>query len=302
MTHRAYVGIGTNLGDRERNVERALEALGNAGSVRAVSSFYRSTPWGKIDQPWFLNAVAELSTSQSPRELLTALLSIERRLGRTPAERWGPRIIDLDLLLYDDLTIDEEDLRVPHPRLRERAFVLVPLAELDERFAAWRDALDASERAGVVNYARPRCGLTPGESVRPMPERKGALAARIEALAEFLATSDAIRVSISRNGEEIEVVRRAAAGAAPASSEHPQAAASQRVDAISADIVGIFALARPAPIEGEALEGDRELGYIEALGIRTPVRSLGGGRLLSIAAEDGAPVEYGQPLFLVARA
>jgi 2-amino-4-hydroxy-6-hydroxymethyldihydropteridine diphosphokinase len=302
-THRVYIGIGSNLGDRRSNVERAIAALAELGRVGAASSLYRSAPWGRTDQPWFLNGVVAVETDRSPRELLDALLAIERRLGRTAGERWGPRVIDLDLLLYDDVTIEEAGLHVPHPRMRERGFVLVPLAELDDRFTALRDALDEKELAGIVPYARARYAPGPRESVTPMQESGlGELAARVEALAEFLATGDAVRVRIASGDGEIELVRGTPQSAAGDLAERTRAEKpAQRIDAISADIVGIFHLARPAPDEGETFEGDRELGYIEALGIRTPVHSMGAGRLLSIAARDGAPVEYGQPLFLVAR-
>ncbi len=126
---------------------------------------------------------------------------------------------------------------------------------------------------------------------------------RIRRLAEFLAQSDALRVRIEQPGVEIEVRRRAPGVPLPAgnSEGNPAEAAALRVEAIRADLVGIFHLSRPAPIEGELLEEDRELAFIEALGIRTPVRSLGAGRILAIASPDGAPVEYGQPLFLLDR-
>ena len=153
-THLAYVGIGTNAGDREENVSRALFGLSGVGTLLARSSTYRTTPWGRLDQAEFFNAVVLLETELSPHDLLDALHAIERRLGRTAGERWGPRVIDLDLLLYDDLTIADERLRVPHERLAERAFVLVPLAELDDRFAAMRDALPPSELAGVIRVER----------------------------------------------------------------------------------------------------------------------------------------------------
>ena len=123
----AYVGLGANLGDREATVRRALELLGAA----RVSTLIETEPWGFADQPRFLNAVAELETAESPRVLLDRLLEIERELGRTrEGPRYGPRTIDLDLLLYGDLELDEPGLTVPHPRLHERLFVLEPLAEL----------------------------------------------------------------------------------------------------------------------------------------------------------------------------
>ena len=127
----AYIGLGANLGDREGNLRAALEHLRGLGPLR-VSSFRATEPVGGIDQPPFLNAAAELETDLPPRELLARLLEIERDLGRERAEetRWGPRPIDLDLLVYGDETIDEVGLTVPHPRLPERRFALEPLHEL----------------------------------------------------------------------------------------------------------------------------------------------------------------------------
>jgi 2-amino-4-hydroxy-6-hydroxymethyldihydropteridine diphosphokinase len=127
----AYVGIGTNLGDRNENVRRALELLVELGPIRS-STVRETDPVGVTDQPKFLNAVAELETDLPARELLEGLLEIECRLGRdrSSEQRWGPRTIDLDLLLYGQETIDEPGLSVPHPRLAERRFVLEPLCEL----------------------------------------------------------------------------------------------------------------------------------------------------------------------------
>jgi 2-amino-4-hydroxy-6-hydroxymethyldihydropteridine diphosphokinase len=130
---RAYIGLGTNLGDRELNLRRALERLEELGPVRG-SSFRETDPVGVTDQPKFLNAAAELATELPPRELLERLLEIERELGRDRAaeRRWGPRVIDLDLLLFGKEAIDEPGLTVPHPRLADRRFVLEPLCELNE--------------------------------------------------------------------------------------------------------------------------------------------------------------------------
>ncbi len=131
---KAYVGLGSNLGDREATIRGALErfAVEDGVEVVAVSTLRETEPVGAVtDQPTFLNGVVELETSLTARELLTLLLAVEADFGRTrTGPPGGPRTLDLDLLLYGDERIDEPDLQVPHPRLRERAFVLEPLAEL----------------------------------------------------------------------------------------------------------------------------------------------------------------------------
>jgi len=124
---RAYVGLGANLGDREQSIRDAVAAL---PGVVVVSTLRETNPVGVIDQPKFLNGVAALETELQPQALLDLLLAVERRLGRERRERWGPRTIDLDLLLYGDEVIDEDGLTVPHPHLHERRFVLEPLAEI----------------------------------------------------------------------------------------------------------------------------------------------------------------------------
>jgi len=128
----AYVGLGSNLNDRESHIHQALTRLGRRDRIRLVttSSLYETEPVGIVDQPLFLNAAVHLSTELEPAELLEVLQEVERRMGRQRTIRWGPRIIDLDLLLYDDLIIDGTRLVVPHPELTRRAFVLVPLAEI----------------------------------------------------------------------------------------------------------------------------------------------------------------------------
>jgi 2-amino-4-hydroxy-6-hydroxymethyldihydropteridine diphosphokinase len=131
---RAYIGLGANLGDRKATIERALRLLDEAEGVEvvAVSALRETEPWGPVDQPWFLNGAAGLDTTLTPAELLEALLDVERRLGRVRGgERYGPRTIDLDLLLFDDVVTDEPGLTLPHPRLHERRFALEPLVELD---------------------------------------------------------------------------------------------------------------------------------------------------------------------------
>jgi 2-amino-4-hydroxy-6-hydroxymethyldihydropteridine diphosphokinase len=129
-----YVGLGANLGDREGAFRAAVEALDATEGVTVVgvSSFRETDPVGYLDQPRFLNGAVAVDTTLSPRALLDALLAVERSLGRTrEGPRFGPRTIDLDLLLYGDESFDEPGLTVPHPRLHERAFALEPLAELD---------------------------------------------------------------------------------------------------------------------------------------------------------------------------
>ncbi|MGZ4360451.1 MAG: 2-amino-4-hydroxy-6-hydroxymethyldihydropteridine diphosphokinase [Gaiellaceae bacterium] len=131
---RVHIGLGANLGDRERTIRRALERLDAEPGVAlvAVSRLRETEPEDFLDQPRFLNGAAALDTELSARELLERLLGIERELGRTrDGPRFGPRTIDLDLLLYGDRAIRERGLEVPHPRLRRRRFVLEPLAELD---------------------------------------------------------------------------------------------------------------------------------------------------------------------------
>lgn len=129
----AYVGLGANIGPREVTLLRAVDLLAEANEVEvlAVSQLRETDPLGMVDQPRFLNGAARIDTSLSPRALLELLLRIEQSLGRVRAERWGPRTVDLDLLVYGDVNVDEPGLRVPHPRLHERRFALEPLAELD---------------------------------------------------------------------------------------------------------------------------------------------------------------------------
>ena len=132
--HTAYIGIGSNLGERDVTIRDALELLAVDPDleVEAVSAIRETDPVGVVDQPRFLNAAIRLTTELVPRVLLERLLAVEQQLGRVrDGERYGPRTIDLDLLLYGDEIVDKSGLRVPHPRLAERRFVLEPLAELD---------------------------------------------------------------------------------------------------------------------------------------------------------------------------
>ena len=130
----AYIGLGANLGDRERTLRIALERLGLEPGIEivAVSRFRETDPVGFEDQPRFVNAAAALRTTLAPRDLLDRLLAVERSLGRTrTGPRFGPRTVDLDLLLYGDAMVDEPGLTIPHPRLAERRFALEPLLDLD---------------------------------------------------------------------------------------------------------------------------------------------------------------------------
>jgi 2-amino-4-hydroxy-6-hydroxymethyldihydropteridine diphosphokinase len=134
---RAYVGLGANLGPREVTLLRAVDLLAAADGVEvvAVSQLRETEPVGVVDQPPFLNGAVAIETSLTARELLDVLLETERELGRVRGERWGPRTVDLDLLVYGEETLDEPGLRVPHPRLAERRFALEPLADLDPALA-----------------------------------------------------------------------------------------------------------------------------------------------------------------------
>lgn len=126
-----HIGIGSNLGERQDNCFKALEFLRDRGiTIKKISSFYETEPWGVKEQPKFINLAIEAETGFSPDELLFILSDIENKLGRTKTLRWGSRIIDLDILFYGDEIIDTEDLRIPHRMLHERDFVLVPLDEI----------------------------------------------------------------------------------------------------------------------------------------------------------------------------
>ena len=129
--HRVFIAIGSNLGNTEKNILDAINDLIEEGiDVKKVSSIIETEPYGVEEQPKFLNCVVECFTTLSPKELLTLLLDIERRLGRVRTLRWGPRTIDLDIIFYDDLVIDEPDLKIPHPDMQNRFFVLKPLSKI----------------------------------------------------------------------------------------------------------------------------------------------------------------------------
>jgi 2-amino-4-hydroxy-6-hydroxymethyldihydropteridine diphosphokinase len=150
---RAYLGLGSNMGDKRAMIARALSALAAHPEVTVVarSADYRTPPWGKTDQDWFVNACAVVETGLPPERLLDLCLATERDLGRERRERWGPRAIDIDLLAYDGVTMTTPHLTLPHPQLTARVFVLVPLATIapdlviaDATVAAWRARVDAA--------------------------------------------------------------------------------------------------------------------------------------------------------------
>jgi 2-amino-4-hydroxy-6-hydroxymethyldihydropteridine diphosphokinase len=134
MTHDVYLALGTNLGDRLANLRAALRSLPPDVRPVSVSRIFETPPWGFTDQPAFLNMAVHARTTLGPESLLRRLKTLEVELGREPGFRWGPRLIDLDILFYDDLVLDSPPLVIPHKRLHERAFVLVPLADITPDF------------------------------------------------------------------------------------------------------------------------------------------------------------------------
>jgi 2-amino-4-hydroxy-6-hydroxymethyldihydropteridine diphosphokinase len=127
---RIFLSLGSNLGDRKSNLERALQGLTPEVEVVNQSPIYQTEPWGLLDQPLFLNQVLEGETTLSPLDLLNHLKGIEKEIGRKPGRRFGPRLVDIDILLYGDQIISEDGLTIPHKRMKERAFVLIPLADI----------------------------------------------------------------------------------------------------------------------------------------------------------------------------
>ncbi len=160
---RAYLGLGANLGDRAGALAAALERLSATPGIEVVrcSPVYETEPVGVTDQPPFLNACAEVLTSLDPEKLLDACLAIEAAMGRERVERWGPRPIDLDVLLIEEREIETERLTIPHPRLLERAFALAPLCDLDRdlrvppSFVSVGEAVARLDRSAVQPYAEP---------------------------------------------------------------------------------------------------------------------------------------------------
>ncbi|MGP6157694.1 MAG: 2-amino-4-hydroxy-6-hydroxymethyldihydropteridine diphosphokinase [Vulcanimicrobiaceae bacterium] len=306
----ARIGIGSNVGDAADTVENALAALTSLGTVVSRSSLYRSTPWGVARQADFVNAAALLDTWLEPRELLVKLKGIEVELGRVATYRWGPRVIDLDILAYDDLVVDEPDLVIPHARLLERAFALGPLAEIEPAFEAAYLLLPESERASI-------------ERIGPAPARSPGVVdwdqtlERVRGAAAFCASSGLVRFRLEEDELEIDVRRgpRAEQPAAPLEFAPTRALGvggisngvvpqegGPATSLLKAEFVGIVRLSRPTVSEGALVDEDRALAYVESLGIRNPIRTAGPGRVARVFISDGQPVEYGQPLFAIEEA
>jgi 2-amino-4-hydroxy-6-hydroxymethyldihydropteridine diphosphokinase len=150
----ANIGIGSNIGDAAANVLRAIEELKQIGTILSQSSLYRTKPWGVKEQDDFCNAVVQVKTNLDPQALLTSVQQIEKAMGRTETYRWGPRIIDLDILTVDKETVREENLQIPHPHMLERAFVLIPLAEIDPSYKAALNKLSTEQLAEVELWDR----------------------------------------------------------------------------------------------------------------------------------------------------
>ena len=175
-----YLALGTNLGDRPHNLCRAILSLSPSVRVLAESALYETPPWGVTDQPAFLNMVIKAETDLPPAALLERLRKLERDMGRQPTVRYGPRLIDLDILFYDDKVIETPTLTIPHPRLHERSFVLVPLADLAPGLvhpltgSTVREMLKQVDSKGVIRMTDPLSVLRsepdfrrPGRILRP---------------------------------------------------------------------------------------------------------------------------------------
>ncbi|MEN6462183.1 MAG: 2-amino-4-hydroxy-6-hydroxymethyldihydropteridine diphosphokinase [Syntrophomonas sp.] len=161
MERRVFVGLGANLGNKRQNIVDAVEKIAALERIEIVkeSSFYNSPPWGKVDQEDFINQVIEIKTDLSPWELLHKLQKIEINMGRQRLEKWGPRTIDLDILLFGDEAIESEELTIPHPYMYQRLFVLIPLEEINSELifpdgTRIKEVLSRAEVRDRDNYIR----------------------------------------------------------------------------------------------------------------------------------------------------
>ena len=157
-----YLSLGSNLGDREANLRTAIGKLDQLGTVKGVSAFYETEPVGVTTQPWFLNCAVKLDTEKMPRQLITGILNLEQEMGRQRKQKNGPRIIDMDILLFGTSVIETAGLTVPHPRMHERRFVLEPLAEI---------APDVRHPVFKRSMRELRDALPPGQTVRRVTEK-----------------------------------------------------------------------------------------------------------------------------------
>ena len=157
MHKQVFLSLGSNVGNRAANLKTAIDRLGSLGKVMAVSSFYETEPVEFAAQPWFLNCAVDLDTEKMPKQLLAAILDIERKMGRRRVQRKGPRIIDIDILLFGKSVIKMEGLTIPHPAMHERRFVLEPLAEIAAE--AWHPVFKRS-------IGELRDALPPGQAVK----------------------------------------------------------------------------------------------------------------------------------------
>jgi 2-amino-4-hydroxy-6-hydroxymethyldihydropteridine diphosphokinase len=156
--HCVFLGLGSNIGDKHHNLRMAIKELSRTTGITVLktSPLYKSAPWGYKDQDWFLNGAVEISTTLSPLELLHAVKNIESRLGRQPGPQWGPRVIDIDILLYNQEIIQTPELTIPHPFVTERLFVLIPLLDLDSDLrhpqtnVPLKDSLQKLDRQGKI--------------------------------------------------------------------------------------------------------------------------------------------------------
>ena len=162
MCKTVYLGLGSNMGAKITNIKNAVEAIGAIEGIRVIkiSSLYATEPWGKKDQAGFINAAVEIVTSLTPGQLLERLQEIEIKMGRQRSEKWGPRIIDIDILLFGDEVLESRKLTVPHPHMRNRLFVLIPLEEINSAIRFPDDGMDIKEVLARVIDREGNQGIT----------------------------------------------------------------------------------------------------------------------------------------------